>query len=71
MEKDFARYLEELRARTGGEEVSRQLQPARQLRPQSEKERAPDWYQRRQEYEGSSEWSGGKWGGGSVSGTSR
>jgi hypothetical protein len=71
MEKDFAQYLNELRARTENEEVSRQLFPARQLRPQAERERAPDAFQRKQEREGNSEWSGGNWGGGSISGRSR
>jgi hypothetical protein len=64
---DFSRF-------TGGaatEEESRQQLPATQLRPQAEKERAPDYFQRKQEREGNSEWSGGNWGGGSISGRSR
>jgi len=64
---DFSRF-------TGGAEtgeVSRQQNPQREVRPQSEKERAPDYYQRTQEREGKSEWSGGNMGGGTWAGRSR
>lgn len=45
------------------ETVCHQLRPERETRPQAEKERAPDSYQRTAEKEGRSEWSGGSWGG--------
>jgi len=53
---DFSRNVE-------SEGVSHQVQPQRETRPQAEKERAPDTYQRNLEREGRSEWSGGSWGG--------
>jgi hypothetical protein len=52
-------------------EVCRQITPQRETRPQAEKERAPDYFQRTQEREGRSEWSGGSAGGGSWGGRSR
>lgn len=56
---DFSRY----RPRTENDEIERQQNPAQQLRPQSEIERRPTFFQRRQEQEGHSNWSGGVWGG--------
>jgi len=56
---DFSRY-------TGGaenEDVSKKQNPQREIRPQAEKERAPDTVQRVAEAEGRSAWSGG-WAGG-------
>lgn len=64
---DFSKF-------TGGaesEDARRQQFPAQQLRPQSERERAPDAFQRAQEREGRSEWSGGSMGGGTWAGRSR
>jgi hypothetical protein len=60
---DFSRYRET-------EEVCRQANPER-VRPQAERERAPDYSQRRSEREGRSEWSGGSFGGGIWNGRSR
>lgn len=49
--------------KTENVEVARQQGPL-QLRPQLEKERNPDYYQRSQEKErGGSDWSGSSWGG--------
>lgn len=45
------------------EDEDRQLRPDRESRPQVEKERSPDYYNRQLEKEGRSEWSGGEWGG--------
>ncbi len=56
---DFSKY-------TGsgqGEDAKREQAPQEQLRPQAEKERAPSYFQRSQEKEGRSEWSGGTWSG--------
>jgi hypothetical protein len=53
------------------EGVSQKNRPERETRPQAEKERAPDYFQRRQETEGRSEWSGGRMGGGVWAGRSR
>jgi len=53
---DFTRAAE-------SEGVSHHIHPERETRPQAEKERAPDTYQRTAEREGRSEWSGGSWGG--------
>jgi hypothetical protein len=61
---DFSRTAE-------SEGVSHQQQPERETRPQPEKERAPDYTQRRAEREGRSEWSGGSFGGGTWAGRSR
>lgn len=65
---DISKFL---RSIPQNEEVCRQNTPQRGTRPQAEKERAPDYFQRAQEREGRSEWSGGAWGGGSVNGRSR
>jgi hypothetical protein len=53
---DFSRYREK-------DEATRRAEPEH-LRPQPERERAPDYFQRRQEREGNSPFSGGEWGGG-------
>jgi hypothetical protein len=63
---DFSHFTG-VRAASGGraetEETSKAMNPSRETRPQSEKERHPDYHQRRVEKEGRSEWSGGAWGG--------
>lgn len=64
---DYSRF-------TGGsqsEEVARHLDPRRELRNPAEKERSPDYFQRSQEREGRSEWSGGNMGGGTWAGRSK
>jgi hypothetical protein len=45
------------------ENEDRQLRPERETRPQVDKEKAPDYYNRQLEKEGRSEWSGA-WAGG-------
>jgi len=61
---DFSRYRE-------NEEVIRQIDPKR-VRPQAEREHAPDYFQRSKEREGNgSDFSGSKWGGGIWNGRSR
>jgi hypothetical protein len=61
---DFSRYRE-------SEEVTRQIDPQR-VRPQAEREKAPDYFQRGKEREGNgSDFSGSKWGGGIWNGRSR
>ena len=54
-----------------GTEVIRQVDPRRELRSQAERERNPDYFQRAQEREGRSEWSGGSMGGGTWAGRGR
>lgn len=63
---DFSKY-------TGSqsEEARRAESPEQQLRAQPEKERAPSGFQKSQEAEGRSEWSGGSMGGGTWAGRSR
>lgn len=61
---EFSRFAE-------SEDVSRKQHPQRETRPQAEKERAPDYYQRTKEREGGSEWSGASMGGGPWAGRSR
>jgi hypothetical protein len=61
---DFSRF-------TGNEEEIRQVDPKRELRSPAEKERTPDYYQRSQERDGHSEWSGGIMGGGMWAGRAR
>lgn len=63
---DYSRF-------TGAEsaEAVRQLDPRRELRSQADKERVPDYFQRSQEREGRSEWSGSSMGGGTWAGRSR
>jgi|HubBroStandDraft_4_1064222.scaffolds.fasta_scaffold875766_2 hypothetical protein len=68
---DFSQYLNGTRERAETEEVSRQIHPQRDTRPQTEKERTPDAFQRQQERDGRSEWSGGNMGGGTWAGRSR
>jgi hypothetical protein len=53
------------------EEVTRGLDPKRELRSPSDKERTPDYFQRSQERDGHSTWSGGSMGGGTFAGRSR
>ena len=65
---DFSRYTG---IRAENTETIRQQFPHMHLRPQPEIERDPTWYQRKQEREGRSEWSGGSMGGGIWSGRSR
>ena len=63
---DFSRF-------TGAQndEVARQNDPRREMRSPGDKERSPDYFQRTQEREGRSEWSGGNMGGGIWAGRSR
>jgi uncharacterized cupin superfamily protein len=56
---DFSRY----RRTAENNEVERAQNPQQQLRPQSEIERHPTFFQRKQEQEARSNWSGGVWGG--------
>jgi hypothetical protein len=56
---DFSRFTRS----AVNEEVSKKENPQREIRPQTEKERAPDTTQRVAEKEGRSEWSGA-WAGG-------
>jgi hypothetical protein len=42
-------------------DIAREIQP--QLRPQAERERNPSSFERRQEQEGKSNWTGGVWAG--------
>jgi hypothetical protein len=64
---DFSKYT----GSSQGEDAKREQAPQEQLRPQAEKERAPSAFQRSQEKEGRSEWSGGSMGGGTWAGRSR
>jgi hypothetical protein len=63
---DFSQY-------TGSKETeeTKSQSPAQHLRSQPEKERAPGSFQKKQEREGDSGWSGGNMGGGSWAGRSR
>jgi hypothetical protein len=63
---DFSKYT-----RIPESETTRAQAPDEHLRPQPEKERVPSYFQRRQEREGKSEWSGGSMGGGTWAGRSR
>jgi hypothetical protein len=65
---DFSRFTG---IHAENEETVRQQLPHMHLRPQPEIERNPTWFQRKQELEGRSEWSGGRMGGGTWSGRSR
>jgi hypothetical protein len=56
---DFSLY----RRSQGNDEHERKLNPALHVRAQDEIERAPSFFQRQQEQEGRSNWSGGAWGG--------
>lgn len=53
------------------EEVTRHRDPKRELRSPAEKERTPDFFQRGQERDGHSTWSGGSAGGGTWAGRAR
>jgi hypothetical protein len=64
---DFSKYT----GSAESEESRRAQVPEQHLRPQAEKERAPDYFRRTQEREGRSEWSGGSMGGGTWAGRSR
>ncbi len=64
---DFSKYTRS----SIEDEATRAQMPEAHLRPQAEKERAPDYFQRQQEREGRSEWSGGSMGGGTWAGRSR
>lgn len=54
-----------------GGEVVRQIDPRRELRSQGDRERTLDYFQRGQERDGRSEWSGASMGGGAWAGRSR
>ena len=56
---DFSRY----RRMAESDEVERQQNPRQNLGPQIEIERRPTFFQKQQEQEGRSNWSGGVWGG--------
>jgi hypothetical protein len=64
---DFSKYT----GSAENEEAKRADTPAQHLRPQAEIERAPSYFQRTQERDGKSEWSGGTMGGGTWAGRSR
>ncbi len=49
----------------------RGIDPRRETLSQAVRERVPDYFQRQQEREGRSEWSGGNMGGGTWAGRSR
>ena len=66
---DFSRFTKN-RA-TENVEVSRQQNPQQQTRPRAEIERQPTFFQKTQERDGRSEWSGGSGGGGTWAGRSR
>jgi hypothetical protein len=53
---DFSRFT-----RSETPDIAREIQP--QLRPQAERERNPSTFERRQEQEGKSNWTGGVWAG--------
>lgn len=53
---EFSRFAD-------SDEVRRQNEPQRETRPQPEKERHPDYFQKQQEKEGGRTWAGG-WAGG-------
>ena len=57
-------YMENEQKQATNESESRAMKPERETRGQSDKERAPDFHNRRTEREGRSEWSGGSFGGG-------
>lgn len=71
---DLSRFTG-IRAESGGRSASEgesvHALPQRGTRPQPEVERFPDYHQRRAELEGSSNWSGGRFGGGKWAGRSR
>jgi hypothetical protein len=71
---DLSRFTG-IRAQSGGRSASEgesvQALPQRGTRAQPEVERSPDYQQRGTEAEGYSNFSGGKWGGGTWAGRSR
>jgi hypothetical protein len=73
MTKEFEQYLASLRAqaRAETEGASRHMRPERETRPRSEIERKPDYFTRRAEHDGRSNWSGGNFGGGTWGGRGR
>ena len=71
-EIDFSRFTgSRIQGRAATEEESRAQKPEQQLRPRAEIEAHPGYFQRKQEREGNSGWSGGNFGGGTWSGRSR
>lgn len=69
---DFSRFTgSRIQGRAESEEASRGQKPEQQLRPRAEIEAHPGYFQRKQEREGRSEWSGGSMGGGTWAGRSR
>jgi len=52
-------------------EELRRVDPRRERLSQADRERVPDYFQRQQEREGRSEWSGGSMGGGTWAGRTR
>lgn len=65
---DFSKYT----GRSESEDAARARLPEPHLRPQAEKERAPDYFQKTQERErGDSSWAGSSAGGGTWAGRSR
>lgn len=69
---DFSQFTGlRTQGRAENEEVSRKQNPQMQLRPRAEAEHHPTYFQRAQEREGRSEWSGGSMGGGTWAGRSR
>jgi hypothetical protein len=52
-------------------EVARQIDPRREQKSQAAREHAPDYFQRQQERDGNSSWSGGSMGGGTWAGRSK
>lgn len=73
MGKEFDQYIAGLRAkaRAETEAVSRNMRPERETRPRLEIERKTDYFTRRVEHDGRSNWSGGSMGGGTWGGRSR
>ncbi len=60
-----------IQGKAESEEASRGQKPEQQLRPRAEIEAHPGYFQRKQEREGKSEWSGASGGGGTWAGRSR
>lgn len=68
---DFSRFTgSRIQGKARSEEESRGQKPQQQLRPRAEIEKHPGYFQRKQEREGNSEWSGAS-GGGTWAGRSR
>ena len=69
---DFSRFTgSRIQGKAESEEASRGQNPEQHLRPRVEVERHPGYFQRKQEREGNSEWSGASAGGGTWAGRSR